>query len=203
MNDVTNRLAEYFLKFPGIGKRQASRFVYFLLNQEPKFLENLTKALTNLKQEIVICKECQRFFVGRETQTGTCSTCSDTGRDSETLMIVEKDIDLENIEDSGVYKGYYFVLGGTLPVLTKTEKGSLRSTELSARVKSIKPKEIILAMSVNPEGENTAKFVRGELEKIAGNPGFTISVLGRGLSTGTELEYSDSETIKNALENRG
>ena len=111
-------------------------------------------------------------------------------------MLVEKDVDLENIEKSGVYNGRYFVLGGTMSLTN--DKNNLRFKELFAKVKEEKYKEIILALSANVEGENTARYIEKILEPLK----VKITHLGRGLSTGAELEYSDSETIKNALEGR-
>jgi len=119
-------------------------------------------------------------------------------------MLVEKDIDLDNVERIGNYKGYYFVLGGTIPV-AEQYNAHLHTKELVETVKTRAAsglKEIILAFSASPDGENTASLVRKELEPLAKEHGLIISMLGRGLSTGAELEYADPDTIKNALKNR-
>ncbi len=121
-------------------------------------------------------------------------------------MVVPRDIDLENIERTGAYSGKYFVLGGTVPILEKEPEKRIRQKELlgtvSERIKSVKLKEIILAMNLNPEGENTVDYIKKLLASFTLKPKIRISTLGRGLSTGTELEYSDTETLKNALKNR-
>jgi recombination protein RecR len=103
---------------------------------------------------------------------------------------------------SGAYHGMYFLLGGLVPIVEKTTKSRVRIEELKKRVKTGKPKEVILAFSLSPQGDHTESYVRSELAGIAKELGIKISTLGRGLSTGTELEYSDTDTLKNALKNR-
>lgn len=115
-------------------------------------------------------------------------------------MIVPRDADFEAVEKSGSYKGLYFVLGGSLPILEKEPERRIRIKDLDARIKrdTGKIKEIILAMNANAEGENTADFIKEKFK----SEGITFSELGRGLSTGSELEYADPETLKNALLHR-
>ena len=121
-------------------------------------------------------------------------------------MVVCRDVDFETIEKNHVYNGKYFILGGTVPVLEKMPEKKIRLSELLTTVEKRAEKdglkEIIFAMSVNPEGENTLDFLKQSLLPIVQKYNLTMSTLGRGLSTGTELEYSDSDTIKNALKNR-
>ena len=117
-------------------------------------------------------------------------------------MIVSRDVDFENIEKSHFYNGLYFVLGGVVPILEKAPENRIRQNELLKLVETKQPAEIILAMSLNPDGENTESYLRTILAPLAQAHNVKISTLGRGLSTGTELEYSDTETIKNALQNR-
>jgi recombination protein RecR len=99
----------------------------------------------------------------------------------------------------------YFVLGGTIPILDKEPEKKIRLKELVSLVKKMSKedlKEVILALNANSEGENTGDFIVSHLSPIS-NGTFKVTVLGRGLSTGTELEYADSDTLKNALKHRG
>ena len=100
----------------------------------------------------------------------------------------------------------YFILGGLVPIVTKETPNFVRVKELKSiieqRAKNNQLKEIILALSLNPQGEHTDIYLREILSPLQKTYNFDIVSLGRGLSTGTELEYSDSETIKNALQNR-
>jgi len=119
------------------------------------------------------------------------------------LMIVPRDVDLEAVEKSGSYNGYYFVLGGVVPILDKEPEKKIRISKLETRIKKDKNiKEIILAMNANNDGENTADFLREKLSTAVQGVALDISILGRGLSTGAELEYADPETLKNAFLHR-
>ena len=126
--------------------------------------------------------------------------------DSSTLMIVEKDTDFDSVRRSGSYAGRYFILGGTIPVLEKDPASKIRIHELLERIEGATADgltEIILALSVNPEGDFTRDYVTKAMSPQASQLGITITTLGRGLSTGTELEYSDGDTLRHALKNRG
>src|SRR3989344_4251281 len=196
------KLVELFARFPGIGPRQSKRFVSFLLSSPPSVREELARLVLELKKMVSVCAECRRFFtVNGNTQT-LCSICSDLNRDTALLMVVEKDVDLENIERARAWNGKYFVLGGTVPVLEKNPHERVRSKLLQKLAESRAKEglaEVVLALSLTSEGENTAEFLHEFLSPLAGKYGFKLSALGRGLSTGSELEYSDPDTIKNAL----
>jgi recombination protein RecR len=198
MNSI-DKLTELFSRFPGIGPRQARRFVYFLLSRNGGYSADLVRAIENLKSEILQCSECQRFFHSLNHNQNLCAVCSDQTRDNSMLMIVPRDVDLEAVEKSGSYHGYYFVLGGVVPILEKEPEKRIRLKELENILSKKKElKEIILAMNANNDGENTAEFIKERFHNL----GVTFSVLGRGLSTGAELEYSDPETLKNAFLHR-
>lgn len=196
-----NRLIKIFSDFPGIGPRQAKRFVYFLLSRNRSYVEELQVLLKELSAEIKTCSSCFRYFPKNSNDSLLCPICTESNRNKTKLLVVARDVDLENIEKTHTYEGMYFVLGGTVPILEKEPKKKVRIDELKKRIKkegSIQ--EVIVAMNANPEGENTEDYVRRELKKEFEQ--LTISTLGRGLSTGVELEYSDSDTLKNALSNR-
>ncbi len=201
--DNTQKLIELFKEFPGIGPRQAKRFVYFLLNKNSGYAGDLAKLISEVRSTVHSCDTCFRFFAN--SKTSSCPTCSDITRDKTSLMIVSHDVDFENIEKTHFYNGYYFILGGTVPILEKNPEKRIRQKDLldvlNEKTKS-GLREIIVALSYNPEGENTLTYLSEILKPLAKKNNIKISTLGRGLSTGTELEYSDSDTIKNALKNR-
>ncbi|MDQ5912392.1 MAG: recombination protein RecR [Patescibacteria group bacterium] len=211
--DPLSKLEEIFRHFPGIGPRQAKRFAYFLLTKSDADLAEFSKSILELKKSVSMCSLCQRFFpIGNKVvnvAAPICSICSDPNRDTDTLMIVGRDIDLQAVERSRAYNGLYFVLGGSVPIFDEAPDQKIRQKELMARLEQMtsqeeghRLKEVILATSVNPEGEHTASYIAGLLKPLVSTHGFRVSTLGRGLSTGTELEYSDSETLKSALQNR-
>jgi len=201
--DIIEKLTEIFKEFPGIGERQAKRFVYFLMSRDLDYTSNLSSMIKELKKDTIRCSECFRFFISNSKKEKMCEICADKNIDSSTLMIVEKDSDLESISKSRVYNGKYFILGGLVPIVEKNTNRVIRINELIKKIKNEKNlKEIVLAFSSNPQGNHTDFYVRNQLKNTIEPLGIKISSLGKGLSTGTELEYSDNDTLKNALKNR-
>ncbi len=203
MNPI-DKLTEHFKEFPGIGERQAKRFVYFLLHKNPSFVLELGNKILDLKNTIHQCPSCFLFFQSKQDQL--CDVCSNQKTDRTSLLIVEKDADYENIKRSKNYNGMYFILGGLVPIVNKDTPNYVRIKELTRNIENQSKqsglKEVIIALSLNPQGEHTDMYLREILSPLKSSYNFNIVSLGRGLSTGTELEYSDSETIKNALRNR-
>jgi recombination protein RecR len=192
--DSMHELAALFQKFPGIGPRQAQRFVQYLLRSSPSLRRELVEAITELGSSVKQCPECKRFFEGR---AAACERCNDS-RDGSLLMVIASDQDADAVERAGVYKGMYFVLGGTVH-LGLEKQPHLREADLAALMRR-RPHitEVILAFPANPEGDTTAHRIKDLLAPFA----CTITMLGRGLSTGSELEYADGDTIKHALARR-
>jgi recombination protein RecR len=196
--DKIDELARALAKLPGIGPRQGKRFVYYLLTAPAPERAKLAELITSLSTDVRQCPDCLRFYNG--TTALICNYCSDQKRDDALLMLVEKDQDLAAVERAGTYRGRYFVLGG---VLTLSGKGAIREKEL---VRIIEKRlqnnlqEVVLAVGATSEGEHTADHVRQLLVPYRDH--LKISTLGRGLATGSELEYSDAETLRAALTNR-
>lgn len=203
--DIFEKLVEEFRTLPGIGPRQARRFVYHLLGQDKNTRDRLSHLISELSREVGQCAFCRRFF--KKNGGGElCRVCANPETDKTTLLVVERDTDCDNIEKTGAYRGRYFILGGSIPILDNEPNKRIRARELLSAISSGITdglSEIILAMSVNPESENTRHYVEKILEPIAQKANISITTLGRGLSTGTELEYSDSDTLAHALKNRG
>lgn len=203
MNNL-DKLIKHFEDFPGVGARQARRFAFHVLTLPKETVADISKLITSLPETVTECESCRRFFA---TDHGTlCSICNDHSRDYTKLLVVSQDSDIQAIERSGTYDGLYFVLGGTVPLLESKDSNKLRGgmlkTLVEHRLKDDDLSEIILGFAVNPDGENTGRFVESILKDFIAENGLKISQLGRGLSTGSELEYADPETLKNALKNR-
>lgn len=197
--DPIERLARLFEHFPGIGPRQAQRFVQHLLRSSQATRRELIDALQSLGGSVHQCPECMRFHTGEQK---VCGICANPQRDSSQLAVVANDADLLALERSGTYRGRYFVLGGTISLASEKTSGlrvkSLLDSLAERTMQGLR--EIILAFPANPEGDATAVRVREEI--IAHTPGVSVTALGRGLSTGSELEYADPETLKSAFESR-
>jgi recombination protein RecR len=205
---VLEKLIEQFEKFPGVGARQARRFAFHVLTLPEATVSELGELINTVKGSVAQCESCRRYFTKGSSDSAICTICSDSKRDHNKLLVVAHDNDIIAIERSGTYDGLYFVLGGIVPLLHSEETSKLRGGRLKATVEARLPEglnEIILGFAVSPDGENTGRYVEAIVNQIdpSARTNLTIKQLGRGLSTGSELEYADPETIKNALRNRG
>lgn len=201
MNPI-EKLSEEFTKFPGIGPRQAKRFAYYVLSQSKETYETLVTAMSVLRKEVAQCPSCFVYFSHRNNET-ECKECSNPRRNKTTLLVVEKDIDLQTIEKSHVYDGLYFVLGGSIPLHEQMPSSKVRVKELVQRIKKLIDyglEEVVVALSVTQEGDHTYKYIQTVLAQLI--PNVKVSILGRGLSTGTEIEYTDPDTLSQAFSNR-
>ena len=197
--DSIEKLTSLFQRFPGIGPRQAQRFVQFLLRSSPSARRELVESLQALGGSVRQCPQWMRFS---SSDAKLCSMCSNPQRDQKFLAVVASDADIAAMERGGAYRGFYFVLGGTVS-LASEKTNNLRIKQLLASI-SARPglAEVILAFPANPEGDATAIQVREAILKNHQGDALMVTALGRGLSTGSELEYADPETIKSALESR-
>jgi len=202
LSSSIQKLIELFSKFPTIGPRTASRFVFYLIKLPQENFDELIKSIFDLRKNIKTCPFCFDHFENSDT---LCPICSNPSRNRKLLSIVEKESDLIAIENTKKYNGLYFILNGNVSALRKND---IRVEELEKRIK--KPsdiisnapgfEEIIIATNPTPEGESTALFLERKFKEM---PLTTkVTRLARGLPMGGELEYADDETLGSALEGR-
>lgn len=189
------KLIEMFSKFPTIGPRTASRFVFYLIKQPKKEIKELIESINDLSFKVKLCSFCFNPFEGQED---LCEICSDQTRDKSLLCIIEKEADLLSIERTKKYKGRYFILGGTLSGFKQTDLKDIRLKELKERIAGNSLTEIIIAINPTVEGEATTLY----LERLLEPTKIRTTRLGRGLPLGGELEYTDDKTLEEALETR-
>ena len=198
MDQKFKQIAKLFQRLPGVGPRQAARFVLALLSKPEHELTELGQAIQNLKQLISFCKNCFNLSDGN-----VCNICSDSKRDQTKILVIEKATDLDSLEKTGLYKGLYHVLGGSLNPLEGLTQAHLKINELQRRIEKTLEQypsiELILATNPTPSGETTALYLR---ELFKEKEGISITRLARGLASGSHLEYTDESTLKNALEYR-
>lgn len=211
-------LVDYFLKFPGVGPRQAARFVFYLLREDREFVKALAGAVDRLHDEVKLCARCYKTFDVNHSALGGgaakefCEFCRNPKRNRSQILVVEKEVDLENVERTRKYDGAYHVLGGTINPLDSSAPARLHIKELFSRVQELAASlgessagevEVVLATNPTAEGDATALYLERIFAPLKNQyPVLRISRLGRGLTTGSELEYSDEITIANALQNR-
>lgn len=198
MNPRFKQLVKLFQKLPGVGPRQGARFVLSLLDRDESELKELGKAISDLKKSVHFCKECFNI-----TDDHVCAVCKDPRRNKALIMVVEKVTDLDSVEKTGLYKGVYHVLGGAINPVQGVGSQNLRFRELNKRVAALRKErgqiELVLATNPNTEGETTALYARELFKK---DNAVSVTRLARGLSSGSNLEYADEITLKNALEYR-
>lgn len=202
--DELEKLSQVFTKFPGVGPRQAKRMTMYVVRQRAAWVNELAELLTSVRKEVHSCPSCLRHFMPKHGAQTLCNICGDPNRTNESLIVIEKDVDLDNIERSDHFSGKYFVVGGLYAPLKKEPEAFMRLKELMALVHERKSelREITLALAANSDGEETARFLQEKLQAVAKENNFIITTLGRGLSTGSELEYADPATIRSAFEGR-
>ncbi len=203
MNPIDD-LANSFMKFPGIGRRQAKRFAYFIIQSNPSFTQKLASQILSVQKNVKLDPISYQYFYSENPGEKYSTITNDTSRDPKLLMLVEKDVDIESIEKSRAYHGYYFVLGGLAPLIDTELEKTVRMNEFMKRIENAGEslQEVIFALAANPEGDRTADLIKQKIVPLQERFKFKVSQLGRGFSTGTEVEYSDADTLASALENR-
>jgi recombination protein RecR len=180
---------------PGIGPRSAQRIAFHLLQHDRDAAIRLGEALLAAAQTIRHCDRCNTL-----TEQAVCETCSSAKRDAQLLCVVESPSDQLMIEQSMSYSGLYFVLLGRLSPLDGIGPHEIQMERLIERATDGIVKEVIVATSFTPEGDATAHYV-GQLLKER-DPGIRVTRLARGVPAGAELEYTDVNTIAQAMLDR-
>jgi len=212
---IIQKLIELFSKFPGVGPKTAARFIFYLTKQNKKEIQELSKTISSLQSDLKTCDFCFNLFESPFAKAPEgkgeeiCPICQDPTRDRSLLCVVEKETDLASIENTKIYKGLYFILGGTVSTLKKPDLKKLRIEDLIKRIKNPQNfgifrasfKEIILALNPTIEGEATTLYLERTLKKNL-PPNRQVTRLGRGLPVGGELEYADKETLLSAFKSR-
>jgi recombination protein RecR len=187
------RLIDEFSALPGIGKRGARRIVLALMNMPAERVLNFSNDIKDFRQSVRQCEEC-----GNISLENICSVCSNPARDSSVLCIVEKVQDALAIEGTNEYKGLYHVLHGRIDPLNNIGPDKINLNNLEKRIDNRRISEIILATSLDLEGETTASYIADMLS----NKNISFSRPASGIPVGTDLEYSDPVTLVRAIRAR-
>ena len=184
-------LIKIISKLPGLGPKSSKRIVLKLINNRDEIIKPLVKTLAQVYKNVVRCKNCGNL-------KGLDSACFCSNKKYDQICVVENIADMWVIESSGIYKGHYHILGGTLPSLESKKDDGLLISSLINRVKNNSVKEIILATSATIEGQTTAHYIQDSLK----NEKVKISKLAQGLPVGGEIEFLDDGTLYSAFKNR-
>lgn len=194
---LIQNLIEKLRLLPSVGPKTAEQYAFAIKELGEKNREELAEAIKGL-HSLAICHLCNKICSQKKETNGEifCEICADDKRDRSLLMIIESEPDLESIEKTVRYQGLYFILGNA------NEQNIKRFIQrLTPNPYSLIPKEIIFAFDVTPQNEVSMFEIKQAIKKIVlGN--LIISRLGRGLPTGADLRYADTDTILGALSHR-
>ena len=180
-------------RMPGIGPRSAERIALWMVQSRDARPGEIGAALHKVGEQVKPCVQCGFF-----SNEPLCEICSDDSRNRETLCVVEQPTDILPLERTGVFRGLYHALGGRLAPLDHVGPGDLRIDALMKRVRSESPKEVILALSSDVEGEATANYLAELLKECA----VSVTRIAQGLPAGGGLEGADELTLSRALSGR-
>jgi recombination protein RecR len=189
---LENAVAE-FAKLPGIGKKTALRLVLYLLKQEQDVTNNFSEVLKKMRKEIQFCQKCYNISDGT-----ICSICANSGRQKNTICVVENIRDVIAIENTQQFNGTYHVLGGIISPLDGIGPEQLTIEALIDRVKKDKVTELVFALNPNIQGDTTIYYIQKKL----GPSTCMITTIARGIAFGGELEYADEMTLGKSISNR-
>ncbi|PJE76243.1 recombination protein RecR [Candidatus Uhrbacteria bacterium CG10_big_fil_rev_8_21_14_0_10_48_11] len=184
------RLVDAFLVLPGIGRRTAVRFAYSLVYGSKEDAIKLAKAIEELHPNLTRCQLCFSY-----SEKNPCAICVNSSREQDLLCVVADDRTISAIEQTGSYKGRYFVLGGVLNPVDGVSPAELELTALHRRMQEATIQEVFLAFDADTNGEATVSYLTQELRKYNAK----ITKPARGLPAGSRLEYADEVTLGAAI----
>ncbi|MEE8058227.1 MAG: recombination mediator RecR [Pseudomonadales bacterium] len=190
---LIDQLVEALRCLPGVGPKSAQRMVFHLLERDREGGFKLAEGLENAMQGVGRCSSCRTL-----TELPRCTICEDSRRDHSVICIVETPIDVLAFEQSGSYRGLYFVLMGHLSPIDGIGPAEIGISDLLERVQHQDITEVILATNPTVEGEATAYYIIERLKSL----GVTVSRIAYGVPLGGELEYVDVGTLAHALNGR-
>jgi len=190
---VVQDLIDALSRLPGVGPKSAQRIAFYLIQADDDQAAELAKILLEAKDRVRFCDTC-----GNVAEAELCNICRDPRRVKDAICVVEESKDVQAIEKTREFKGYYHVLGGAISPIDGIGPDNLRIRELMSRLNDPEIKEVIIATNPNLEGEATATY----LTRLLAPLGITVSRLASGLPVGGDLEYADEVTLGRAFEGR-
>ena len=184
-------LVKLISKLPGLGSKSAKRIVLKLINNREELIKPLANSLVAVYKNVQRCNNC-----GNLKSTNDNCTCFE--KKYNQICVVENIADMWVIEGSGIYKGYYHILGGTILTTSNKKEDNLFIPSLVKRAKNDSIDEIILALSASVEGSTTAHYIQDALKGVK----VKISKLAQGIPVGGEIEFLDDGTLFSAFKNR-
>ena len=190
--DSMERLVNEFSKLPGVGKKTAQRYAYYLLTMEESDVASFAEAMVEAKKKIHYCKICGNF-----TDKEVCDICSRPKKEP-IVCVVKEPKDVIALEKVKEFNGTYHVLHGVINPLEGKGPNDINIRSLLTRVSEEQIQEVIVATNPDVEGEATAMYIANILKPL----GVKVTRIAQGVSMGSELEYTDAVTLSRALSSR-
>lgn len=186
-------LLEMFQKLPGVGKKTALRYTLYCLYGDKVYDTQLSSVLNSLKEKIKLCRYC--YAPSEEIE---CTICSSHIRSSNVLCVIESYKDLIAIESTEHFKGKYHILGGVISPINGVKPEDIYIDVLIDRVKNQGVNELIMALNPTIDGDTTIYYISKLLEE----QNVKISTISRGVSFGSEIDYTDVLTLGRSIMSR-
>jgi len=189
--DVVEQLG----KLPGLGPKSALRAAMTLLQWPGERSRELGRSILELRERLCLCSRCAGL-----SETEVCPLCADPARDEESLCLVSQWDSVLALEEMGLYRGKYLILGGLLDPLEGITPAQLEFNRLAERLAEGSVKELILALGTTMQAESTASHVKNMLAR--NHPDVRLTRLAQGIPLGAEVKFIDKETLRQSLSYR-
>ena len=193
-------LLDALTSLPGIGKRSAERIAFHLIKTSEEDAMALSHAIADVKHNVSCCNICNNL-----ADKSPCAICDNPNRDPSVVLVIEQPKDLISLEATGMFNGVYHVLAGRIEPLAGVEAGDIAISGLLERIddpslnsQGIEISEVILGLNPNLEGDSTALYLAQELEHRS----ITVTRLARGLPSGSQIEFANSQVLADAIQGR-
>ena len=193
-------LLDALTSLPGIGKRSAERIAFHLIKTSEEDAMALSQAIADVKHNVSCCNICNNL-----ADKSPCAICDNPNRDPSVVLVIEQPKDLISLEATGMFNGVYHVLAGRIEPLAGVEAGDIAISGLLERIddpslnaQGIEISEVILGLNPNLEGDSTALYLAQELEHRS----ITVTRLARGLPSGSQIEFANSQVLADAIQGR-
>ena len=190
-DEPIERLREYFRALPGVGKKTAQRYDFYIIENDKSKAENFANAIIDVKNKVRLCSVC-----GNYSSSEVCPICQKRNR--HLVCVVQEPKDIISLEKARGFDGVYHVLFGCINPLENKGPNDIRIKELLARISKDDVKEVIMATNPDVEGEATAMYIA----KILKPMGVKVTRLAQGISMGSDIEFADEVTLSKALADR-
>ena len=191
LDEPIERLVEYFRSLPGVGKKTAERYAFFILENNKEKAQNFAQAILDVKDKVKLCSEC-----GNYSATDICPICRK--RNQKVICVVQEPKDILAMEKVKSFDGVYHVLFGCINPLENKGPNDIHIKELLARVNKNGVEEVIMATNPDVEGEATAMYIAKILKPL----GVKVTRLAQGIAMGSDIEFADEITLEKALRQR-